>query len=114
MNTVPSIPHLEAMLLLRDRRQPWPVAKVAERLYTTEQKARKLLSDLVRKGIARAREGDPDAFEYAPTPAQLGAVIDGLARAYATHLVEITHLIHAKSANRAQRFADAFKWREAG
>ena len=41
-----------------------------------------------------------------------GVGIDRLADLYATHLVEVTHLIHSSLDRKAQQFADAFKWRK--
>jgi hypothetical protein len=42
-------------------------------------------------------------------------MLDSLAEVYAHHLVEVTHLIHSKGdkrEQRAQKFADAFRWRK--
>jgi hypothetical protein len=51
-------------------------------------------------------------YRYAPADAGLRERIDRLADVYATHLVEVTHLIHSSLDRKAQQFADAFKWRK--
>jgi hypothetical protein len=53
-----------------------------------------------------------DAYCYRPREAVLRERIDRLAELYATHLVEVTHLIHSSLDRKAQQFADAFKWRK--
>jgi hypothetical protein len=84
---------------------------LARRLYVREKTAEDLLADLCR---ARIAVPCPDAasFRYAPADAGLRERIDRLADMYATHLVEVTHLIHSSLDRKAQQFADAFKWRK--
>jgi hypothetical protein len=38
--------------------------------------------------------------------------VDRLAGVYARHVVEVAELIHSTSDRKAQRFADAFRWRK--
>jgi hypothetical protein len=52
------------------------------------------------------------AYRYAPADEVLAARIARLADLYATHLVEVTLLIHASTDRKAQQFADAFTWRK--
>lgn len=113
LTSVPSIPYLEAMLLLRNEEGTgWDNRVLAQRLYLSEKTAAGLLSDLQEAGILRAEGDAPALYFYAPESDSLRAIIDRLAATYSTHLVEITHLIHSTSARKAQQFADAFKWRK--
>jgi len=112
LTSIPSVPFLEALLLMRaDPDQPWRRDTLARRLYVREKTAEDLLADLCTARIA-VPCGDAGAYRYAPADAGMRERIDRLADAYATHLVEVTHLIHSSLDRKAQQFADAFKWRK--
>lgn len=114
LTSIPSVPHLEALLLLRaDLSQPWRPDLLAARLYVSDKVAAGLLDDLYRAGMTAeiASVGGPPSYRYEPGE-NLRATIDALADLYARQLVEITHLIHSKLDRKAQQFADAFKWRK--
>jgi oligoendopeptidase F len=111
LTSVPSVPFLEALLLMRaDPDQAWRRDTLARRLYVREKTADDLLADLCRARIAMPCGAD--GYRYAPDDAGLRERIDQLADLYATHLVEVTHLIHSSLDRKAQQFADAFKWRK--
>jgi len=114
LTSIPSVPFLEAMLLLRaDATQQWESAMLAGRLYIRERVASQLLADLCTAGIARPC--DPPAahcYRYAPGSEALRERIDRLADLYARQLVDVTHLIHSSLERQAQQFADAFRLRK--
>ena len=114
LTSIPSVPHLEALLLLRGTPGPWSTAAVAERLYLGEKPAAGLLDDLCQSGMAvgASKDGAPALYHYQPVSEFLRVTIDSLAEFYARHLVDVTHLIHSKHDRKAQQFADAFKWRK--
>ncbi|HEY0491010.1 MAG TPA: hypothetical protein VGD30_15980 [Telluria sp.] len=112
LTSIPSVPHLEALLLLRGTPGPWSSAAVAERLYLGEKSAAVLLDDLCSSGMAIAQDAPANGYLYQPATELLGTTINSLAEFYGRHLVEITHLIHSKHDRKAQQFADAFKWRK--
>ncbi len=60
---------------------------------------------------AAAGEGEAGVVRYAP-PDELRELVDRLAQAYAQELVQVTELIHSRIDRRAQRFADAFRFRK--
>lgn len=111
---VPSVPYLEAILLLRaDPEVAWDVRRMAARLYVAERQAAEVLTSLAAAGIARGEEqGDTALFRYAPATAELRERLDALAHAYSTNLVGVTDLIHSRLDKRAQQFADAFRLRK--
>jgi hypothetical protein len=110
LTSIPSVPFLEALLLLRAApTQAWSGATLARRLYVRDRVADTLLDDLCAAGMA-ARTGD--GCRYHPAGAVMAALIDRLADLYSTHLVEVTLLIHSSIDRKAQQFADAFKWRK--
>jgi hypothetical protein len=110
LGAIPSVPHLEALLLLHaDPARGWDAAGLAERLYLDAGRAAQVLTDLARAGLACATA---DRFRFAPTEASLLSVVDATARTYGRHLVEVAELIHAARDHKAQRFADAFRLRK--
>jgi hypothetical protein len=103
LTSVPSVPYLEALLLLRSGpAQPWDAAQLARRLYVPERAGVELV---------QLPEGEAGAVRYAPD-AELAALLDRVAQAYATDLLTVTELIHSRIDRRAQRFADAFRFRK--
>lgn len=112
LTSIPSVPFLEALLLMRaNPDHAWRRDTLARRLYVREKTAEDLLADLCTARIAVPCQ-DAEAYRYAPADAGLRDRIDRLADLYATHLVEVTHLIHSSLDRKAQQFADAFKWRK--
>jgi hypothetical protein len=114
LTSIPSVPFLEALLLMHaDPSRQWSADTLARRLYVREKVAGALLDDLCRSGMAvRCDPPAGDAYSYRPDGEALRERIDRLADLYATHLVEVTLLIHSSLDRKAQQFADAFKWRK--
>lgn len=111
LTSVPSVPFVEALLLFRERKgAALETSLVARRLYLSEAAAGAVVEELRAAGIVQPVAGT-DLHRFDPQP-QLAAIVESLAAHYRSHLVEVTDLIHAKSARTAQRFADAFKWRK--
>lgn len=107
---VPSVPYLEAMLILRN--QPdhlWDAAELAPKLYLSPASAQGLLDELFKNCVLKV-DGPTGKFHYHPKTEQIALMVDQLANLYSQNLIEITHLIHAKLNDKAQNFADAFKW----
>ena len=111
LTSVPSVPFLEAVLLLRgEPSHGWDAALLARRLYVPERTAQELMAQLAEAGIT-APPSEGAAVRYAPPP-ELADLLDRVAAAYAADLVAITDLIHSRIDKRAQRFADAFRFRK--
>jgi hypothetical protein len=108
--TIPTVPHLEALLLLRGRREEWPLALLASRLYVDAPNAKALLDDLSEAALVTASAAD--GYRYAPADADVAATVDSLAALYARQTVAVAELIHSSSDRKAQRFADAFRLRK--
>ncbi len=108
--SVPSIPYLEAALLLRSEPgAQWESARLSERLYIGSRDGQALLSALASSGLAVAL--GTSQFRYTDDP-QLRQLLDAVAEAYAGNLLAVTELIHARVDRRARVFADAFKLRK--
>lgn len=111
LTSIPSVPYLEAVLLLRaEPDHPWDASRLARRLYVPDRTAADLLDMLTAAGVATGEEGVP-SVRYAPGP-DLGLLIERVADAYASDLVAVTDLIHSRIDKRAQQFADAFRFRK--
>lgn len=108
---IPSVPYLEALLLLRSAPAlAWDAAQVARRLYSNEKAAQGLLDQLHAAGVIEA--ADAGSFRYAPQGVHLRPMIDQLAAIYARNLIGVTNLIHSTTNIKARQFADAFVFRK--
>jgi len=111
LTSIPSVPYLEALLLLHaNQQQSWNASKLAAQLYVGEQVADDLLKALSVAGIA-ADDGLGN-YLFQPGTKEFQQKLDQLAPVYANNLVEVTKLIHSKFDRRAQQFSDAFKWKK--
>jgi len=107
---IPSVPHLEALLLLHaapDER--WDTAALARRLYVDPTTAARLVEDLAARDLVVS---DAEGCRFSPASPLLTEVVDQLASVYARHVVEVAELIHSSSDRKARQFADAFRLRK--
>lgn len=113
LTSIGSVPFLEAMLLMRRHSATgWNASMLAQRLYVVEKSAEELLLALQDAGYVKPAQGAEGFYRYSPLTEDLGRMCDRLAEVYARHIVGVTTLIHSNVDKRAQRFADAFKWRK--
>jgi DNA-binding IclR family transcriptional regulator len=113
LTSIPSIPHLEALLLLRNNENlSWTSADVARRIYNSEKAAHALLQELLAAGFVGDNGSDGQQYRYAPASDQLREMIGRLSQSYSRNLVDVTELVHSKINKRAKQFADAFIWRK--
>jgi hypothetical protein len=111
LTSVPSVPFLEALLLLRaERHARWEPLGLARRLYIAEAQALELLQALQEAGVATRDE--QSLFRYQPATDTLRDLLDVLAATYAANLVQVTDLIHSRLDKRAMQFADAFRFKK--
>ncbi|HEU4851613.1 MAG TPA: hypothetical protein VFT37_05605 [Telluria sp.] len=109
LTSIASVPHLEALLLLRATPGDWPVARVAERLYISEKAAERLLLDLCGSGLLACHD---DIYQYHPETAAMRETVSDVARTYSQNLVAMTNLIHSSVERKAHQFAAAFNFRK--
>ena len=111
LTSVPSVPFLEAVLLLKGQPDAaWTVSELARRLYLPEARVAEMVEAVHAAGIA-ARDEGVDCYRYAP-PAPLAEMLQRLAHVYSKDLVAVTDLIHSRTDKRAYQFADAFRLRK--
>jgi hypothetical protein len=109
--SVPSVPHLEAMLLLRaEPGTIWDAPMLARRLYITQARAGELMRQLADAGFVASRS---PGWCWQPS-AEAGQLVDELAAHYSENLLAVTELIHSRESRRALQFADAFRLRKDG
>jgi hypothetical protein len=109
LTSIPTVPHLEALLLLhRAPQEHWRAATLARRLYIGVDAAARLLADLAERGLSE-RLGDEFRF---PQDDELAALVAAVEAAYSAQLVELSRLIHSRTDRKAQQFADAFEWKK--
>jgi hypothetical protein len=113
LTSIPSVPHLEAALLLHALPgQGRTATEVALRLYVPQRVAEDVLKTLCAGGILRCDDAAEPRYRFEPGDAALDPLLDELARTYADDLVGVTRLIHDATQKQAQRFADAFRLRK--
>ncbi|MES3002732.1 MAG: hypothetical protein V4787_18725 [Pseudomonadota bacterium] len=111
LTSIPSVPFLEALLLMRgDNTHPWDAHRLAQALYTRKRVAADLLRELCESDIAQP--AGANNFAYRPGTPELAQRLDALAISYSKNLVAVTDLIHSRLERRAQQFADAFRWKK--
>jgi hypothetical protein len=109
LDAIDSVPELEALLLLRDTEgQRWTPDTIGARLYVSRTVATHTLDVLFRRGFLHET---PEGFTYRPSSPALAETVTELARTYATSLIAVTQLIHAKPSPSVQDFARAFRIR---
>lgn len=121
LTSVPSVPFLEALLLLhRTPETARTPAELARALYLPDRAGAELAQALVNGGFAEpdtapAGEAGADAarpVRWAAREPALADMVERLAAHYAADLIGVTALIHDSVRRSAQHFADAFKIRK--
>jgi hypothetical protein len=108
LTSVPSVPYLEAMLLLRaEPHLAWDAPTLSRRLYVAQGSAADVLRQLAEAGFAVF---ESETWRWQPAP-EAAALVDELAAVYSENLMGVTELIHSRENRRAHQFADAFRLR---
>lgn len=111
--SIPSIPYLEAALLIRRKPEvEWSSTAVARALYIAEAAATDLLRALAEAGAVVPTSPNPLVFRYAAQGTPFDVLLQRLADLYRTDMIAITHLVHDATQRNAHRFASAFSIRK--
>lgn len=114
LTSIPSIPYLEAVLVLRrDPAKRWDAFSLAKALYVPAPRAAALLRELTASGVASFEPQD-QTYLYAPGDELLVDMIDRVAELYRQDTIGITQLVHDTTQRSAHRFASAFNIRKDG
>lgn len=113
INQIDSIVELEALLILcKNSETEWSVRDLSERLYAGETQTQQALAKLHSAGFLTASTKRSVTYRYGPATQEQCKMVDRVAEIYSRLLIPVTNLIHAKSENKVQQFADAFKLRK--
>jgi predicted ArsR family transcriptional regulator len=110
LDQIESVPHLEALLLLRNSRpQKWSVETLGKRLYINPEAVRVILDDLIRRDLVAADSSGPSYFYESRSP-ERDEIIAHVDETYRRQVVRISQLIHSKPSAAVRDFARAFRF----
>jgi hypothetical protein len=108
--SVDSVPHLEALLLLwQNRSESWTVEDIAKRLWIERERTRSILLDLGRNRFLTATGDELERYTYRPDPNN-DRILRAVADVYRQDMVRISTMIHAKPSSSVRAFARAFRF----
>lgn len=111
LGVIATVPHLEALLLLRgEAGTTWDKRVMAQRLFLSEERADAILADLKQQGLIA--ESPAGVFRFAPADEEKRCATDQMADYYGRHIVEVASLLHAKLERQALEFSEAFRLRK--
>ena len=110
---ISSVAQLEALLLLRSRRdREWTPEEVSRSLYTTAEMAGEQLSELHARELVTRKENSGVRFQYRPATADLEAQVARLETMYRERRVAVITAIYSQPLDKVRTFADAFRLRK--
>jgi hypothetical protein len=110
LQSIDSVPHLEALLLVWRQPGPsWTEKSLAHWLYVDASTARAIVQDLLQAGWIKRPADNPDVFGFDPSWDPAGAFMRQLATTYRDQLVRVATLIHSKPPAALRQFAKAFE-----
>lgn len=105
-----SIEQLEVLLLLHAQPQRfWTAEEVANELRIDASSAKDRLQNLHQLNLLSPSSDSASSYQYAPSPHQVGQIIDELANVYAIRRVSVIQFIFSQPIDRIRVFADAFR-----
>lgn len=108
LEEIDSVPHLEALLLLWNRRpRVWTVSELARQLYISTDQTSDIVRDLQSRGLVSCDAGQCAWNESWPNP----ELIQAVDRFWRRELIRISSLIHSKASPSVRQFASAFRFK---
>ncbi|HLJ78328.1 MAG TPA: hypothetical protein VKT75_12980 [Acidobacteriaceae bacterium] len=109
LDEIDSVPHLEALLLLWNRRpRVWSVDELAHQLYISSDQTAEVIRDLQSRDLVTFDAGQCAWNESWPNPELIG----GVDRLWRRELIRISRLIHSKASPSVRQFASAFRFKK--
>lgn len=117
LDSIDTVPHLEALLLIfRSPQVAWTVEDLAARIYVNERQAHGILEDLARRTLIARVEQAPvhssTRYQYTAKSEAQTELLEEVARAYRTQLVQVTRFIHSNASGSVRDFARAFRLKD--
>jgi len=111
LDEIDSVPHLEALLMLRnDRSKEWTVDEMAKGLYVSTDIARKILQNLVQRRLITVMAGTAEHYRYESQSEERDALLRLVDATYRRELVRVSTMIHSKASPAVREFARAFRF----
>ena len=108
LENLPSVPHLELLVLLVREQKAVSLREIAARLYLEVEPTRSLAEFLLGNGLLV--RSDLDAGFAVRRDPDLDGLLDGLERIYSRHVRAVSELVHGNvgrnDCNSAEAFAD--------
>ena len=109
LNEIESVPHIEALLILRNRRsETFSIEQIAAQLYIPPESAQNILQDLVRRALVTSLSEEDSRYQYSSSP-EREALMQEVEITYRRELVRVANMIHSKASNAVRDFARAFR-----
>jgi predicted ArsR family transcriptional regulator len=109
LDEIESVPHLEALLLVRNSRpRKWTAEDLSKRLYISREGIRILLDDLIRRKLILVESAE-STYYYAASE-ERDQVIGLVDETYRRQVVRVSQLIHSKPSAAVRDFARAFRF----
>jgi DNA-binding MarR family transcriptional regulator len=109
LNEIESVPHIEALLILRNRRsESFSIEQIAAQLYIPPESAQNILQDLVRRALVTSLSEEDSRYQYFSSP-EREALMQEVEITYRRELVRVANMIHSKASNAVRDFARAFR-----
>ncbi len=111
LDEIDSVPHLEALLLLWNRRPKlWTDQEIARALYVAPSVAQKILHDLISRRLVAVSTGNESETLYECQVVEKASLLDRVDATYRRELVRVSTLIHSKASAAVRDFAKAFRF----
>jgi hypothetical protein len=110
---LPSLAHLEILLLLQARpAEWWSAARTGAELSMPAEVALTRLEQMCSRGLLEVRTADDLFFRYAPLRPELAEAARAFADVYADRRQDILELVFSKRLGPAREFSEAFRIRK--
>ncbi len=110
---IDTVPHLEALLLIfQNPATVWSVDELAARIYVGNAQAAVVLEDLTRRQLVTRVEESPPKFQFIARSPEQTELLNQVAKAYRTQLVQVARFIHSKPSASVRDFARAFRLKD--
>jgi len=111
LEQIDTVPHLEALLLVWNRRpKTWSVHEMARALYVPDELAAKILRDLVQRGLLGESPESAGQFRYTSVSEEQDNLVRLVDATYRRELIRVSRMIHAKAPSSLREFARAFRF----
>lgn len=110
---IDSVPQLEALLLLWNRRpKKWYLSEIARFLYISQDLAEEVIRHLLQHRLVAKVENSPDCYELRIDSAEAEQMLAAVDAMYRRELVRVSTMIHAKASRAVRDFASAFRFKK--